>query len=622
MLRPRCSSNKDLKFPPLHRSGEYATIEAIHIDKERKIDAMKTRDFKNQSLLGIFLSYFRPHMGLFLLDMVCALMISVVDLAFPYVSRICMYELIPENRYKAFFAVIVVVVAAYLLRAGLQYIVCYWGHTFGVLVEADIRQDLFSHLQTLSFGFYDKNRTGHLMSRMTAELFDITELAHHGPEDVFISGVTLVGAVAIMFTIQWRLALVMLILVPVFVVVVNLNRVGMMRASKNVKANMAGINADIESSISGMRTAKAFSNEDSEKGKFLNANERFKTAKRERYKAMSWFMCSMEFFTCIMPVVVIAVGGWLIMEGEMNYADLITFSLYTSTFINPLRKLSNLSEMLVDGIAGLTRFVELMRLEPDLQDKPDAVELHDVKGRIDVEDVSFSYERDDSEVLHHVSLHVDPGETIAVVGPSGGGKTTLCSLIPRFYDVGEGSIKIDGLDVRDVYQRSLRRNIGVVQQDVFLFADSIMENIRYGRPDATVDEVIEAAKRAEIYDDIMAMPEGFETYVGERGTLLSGGQKQRISIARIFLKDPPVLILDEATSALDSVTESRIQKAFDELAKGRTTLIIAHRLSTVRNAHRILVIRDGVISEQGTHQELLARDGDYAQLYRTQNLHG
>ena len=583
---------------------------------------MKTRDFKNQSLLSIFLSYFRPHIGLFALDMVFALMISCVDLAFPYVSRICMYELIPENRYQAFIAVIAVVVAAYLLRAGLQYIVCYWGHTFGVLVEADIRQDLFTHLQSLSFGFYDKNRTGHLMSRMTAELFDITELAHHGPEDVFISGVTLIGAVVIMFTIQWRLALVMLILVPVFVIVVNLNRVGMMRASKNVKANMAGINADIESSISGMRTAKAFSNEDSETNKFLNANDRFKTAKKERYKAMSWFMCSMEFFTCIMPVVVISVGGWLIMEGEMNYADLITFSLYTSTFINPIRKLSNLSEMLVDGIAGLTRFVELMRLEPDLQDKPDAVELHGVKGRIDVEDVSFSYERDDAEVLHHVSLHVDPGETIAVVGPSGGGKTTLCSLIPRFYDVGDGSIRIDGLDVRDVKQRSLRRNVGVVQQDVFLFADSILENIRYGRPDATVDEVIEAAKRAEIYDDIMAMPEGFETYVGERGTLLSGGQKQRVSIARIFLKDPPVLILDEATSALDSVTESKIQKAFDELAKGRTTMIIAHRLSTVRNAHRILVIRDGVISEQGTHQELLAKDGDYAQLYRTQNLHG
>ena len=456
---------------------------------------------------------------------------------------------------------------------------------------------------------------------MTAELFDITELAHHGPEDVFISGVTLIGAVAIMFTIQWRLALVMLILIPVFIVVVNLNRVGMMRASKNVKANMASINADIESSISGMRTAKAFSNEDSEKNKFLSANERFKTAKKERYRAMSWFMCSMEFFTCIMPVVVISVGGWLIMEGEMNYADLITFSLYTSTFINPLRKLSNLSEMLVDGIAGLTRFVDLMRLEPDLRDKPDARELRGVRGRIDVDDVSFAYERDDAEVLHHVSLHVAPGETIAVVGPSGGGKTTLCSLIPRFYDVGGGSIRIDGLDVRDVTQESLHRSIGVVQQDVFLFADSILENIRYGRPGATVDEVVAAAKRAEIYDDIMAMPDGFETYVGERGTLLSGGQKQRISIARIFLKDPPVLILDEATSALDSVTEAKIQRAFDELAKGRTTLIIAHRRSTVRNAHRILVIRDGVVSEEGTHQELLEKDGDYAQLYRTQNLH-
>ena len=583
---------------------------------------MSTRDFQKQSLLSIFISYFKPHMGLFLLDMACALMISIIDLAFPYISRICMYELIPESRYQAFFAVVIVLIAAYLLRAGMQYIVCYWGHTFGVLVEADIRKDLFSHLQTLSFGFYDKNRTGHLMSRMTAELFDITELAHHGPEDVFISGVTLVGAIVIMFTIQWRLALVMLILIPVFVVVVNLNRVGMMRASRNVKANMASINADIESSISGMRTAKAFSNEDSENGKFQNANERFKAAKKERYRAMSWFMCSMEFFTCIMPVVVISVGGWLIMEGEMNYADLITFSLYTSTFISPLRKLSNLSEMLVDGIAGLTRFVELMRIEPDLKDKPDALELKNVKGRIDVDDISFSYERDDTEVLHHVSLHVAPGETIAVVGPSGGGKTTLCSLIPRFYDVGEGSIRIDGHDVRDVKQQSLRRNIGVVQQDVFLFAASILENIRYGRPGATTDEVIAAAKRAEIYDDIMAMPEGFETYVGERGVLLSGGQKQRIAIARIFLKDPPVLILDEATSALDSVTEAKIQRAFDELAKGRTTLIIAHRLSTVRGASRILVVRDGVISEEGTHQELLAKDGDYAQLYNTQNLHG
>ena len=583
---------------------------------------MTARDFHKQSPMRIFISYFRPHLGLFLLDMVCALMISLVDLAFPYISRMCLYELIPESKYQAFFVVIAVLLAAYVLRSALQYVVCYWGHTFGVLVEADIRRDLFSHLQTLSFGFYDKNRTGHLMSRMTAELFDITELAHHGPEDVFISGVTVVGAIAIMFTIQWRLALVMLLLIPVFAVVVTMNRRYMASTSKKVKQTTAGINADIESSISGMRTAKAFSNETEESEKFLGANERFKTSKQDYYRAMARFNSSMEFFVCILPVTVIAVGGLLIMDGKMTYVDLITFSLYTSTFINPMRKLSNLSEMLVNGFAGLGRFIELMRIEPDLKDKPDAVELRDVKGAIDVDDVSFSYERDDAEVLHHVSLHVRPGETIAIVGPSGGGKSTLCNLIPRFYDVAEGSISIDGLDVRDVTQQSLRRNIGVVQQDVFLFAASIMENIRYGRPGASTDEVIAAARQAEIYDDIMAMPDGFDTYVGERGALLSGGQKQRISIARIFLKNPPILILDEATSALDSVTEAKIQRAFDELAKGRTTLIIAHRLSTVRNASRILVIRDGVITEEGTHAQLLAKGGDYAMLYNTQNLHG
>ena len=583
---------------------------------------MKTRDFHKQSLMSIFLSYFRPHLGLFLLDMACALAISLIDLAFPFISRLCLEELIPFGRYQTFFTVAAVLLGAYLLRSVLQYVVCFWGHTFGVLVEADIRRDLFGHLQTLSFGFYDKNRTGHLMSRMTAELFDITELAHHGPEDLFISGVTILGAIAVMFTIQWRLALVMVVLIPVFFIVVNLNRRSMSRASRQVKQTTAGINADIESSISGMRTAKAFSNESAESEKFLGANERFKSSKQVFYRAMARFNASMEFFMCVIPVAVIAVGGWLIMDGEMDYIDLITFSLYTSTFINPMRKLSSLSEMLVNGFAGLGRFVELMRIEPDLKDKPDAVALKDVKGRIDVEDVSFAYERDDVEVLHHVSLHVSPGETIAVVGPSGGGKTTLCSLIPRFYDVGAGSIRIDGIDVRDVRQQSLRRSIGVVQQDVFLFAATILENIRYGRPGASTDECLAAARRAEIYDDIMAMPQGFDTYVGERGALLSGGQKQRISIARIFLKDPPVLILDEATSALDSVTEAKIQRAFDELARGRTTLIIAHRLSTVRAASRILVVRDGVIAEEGTHQELLARDGDYAQLYRTQNLHG
>ena len=583
---------------------------------------MTTKDFQTKGTLSIFFHYFKAHRRLFVLDMACAFFMSLVDLAFPYVSRTCMYDLLPGNLYGTFFAVMLIMLVAYIIRAGLQYIVCYWGHTFGILVEADIRRDLFTHLQTLSFGFYDKNRVGHLMSRMTAELFDITELAHHGPEDLFISLVTVLGAVIVMFTIQWQLALVVAVLIPLAVVITMFNRRAMAEASRGVKRQMAGINADLESSLSGMRTAKAFSNEQAESDKFDHANEQFKNSKRKFHKAMGRFNATMDFFLCLLPLAVIAVGGLLIMDGKMTYVDLITFNLYISTFINPMRKMANFNELFANGFAGLGRFVELMRIEPDLKDKPVAKELRGVKGDIRLNDVTFSYERDDTEVLHHVNLHVHPGETIAVVGPSGGGKTTLCNLIPRFYDVTEGSVTIDGLDVRDVMQKSLRRNVGVVQQDVFLFAASIMENIRYGRPDATTDEVIAAAKQAEIYDDIMAMPQGFETYVGERGSMLSGGQKQRISIARIFLKNPPVLILDEATSALDSVTESKIQHAFDELAKGRTTLISAHRLSTVRSANRILVVRDGRITEEGTHDELLAKNGDYAELYRTQNLNG
>ena len=578
---------------------------------------MTTKEFQRKRPLSIFLSYFKNHLGLFLVDISCAVLIAVVDLAFPLITRHALYDLLPNQAYRTFFIIMVSVLGVYVIRTGLNYILCYYGHTFGIRVEADIRADLFRHMQELGFDFYDKNRTGQMMSRLTTDLFELTELSHHGPEDLLTSALTIVGALVVMFRIQWKLALVVAVMVPLFLAVIMVMRRSMSEASKAVKQKTGHINTEIESSLTGIRTAKAFASEDQEIARFNAANNIYKTSKRQFHKAMARFNSTMEFFLCSLNVAVIGIGGYLIMKGQMDHVDLITFSLYITTFVNPMRKMANFSELFASGFAGLNRFVDLMRTEPSLQDRPDAKPLVCKGGRIDVDHVSFAYEGD-LAVLHDVSLHVAPGETVAIVGPSGGGKSTLCQLIPRFYDVSSGAISIDGQDVRDVTQRSVHQSIGVVQQDVFLFADTILENIRYGKPDATMDEVIEAAKKAEIYEDIMDMPNGFDTYVGERGTLLSGGQKQRISIARIFLKNPPILILDEATSALDSVTEAKIQRAFDTLAQGRTTLIIAHRLSTIRSAGRIVSIADGRITEMGTHEELIAAGGMYAQLYTTQ----
>ena len=573
----------------------------------------------NDNPFKIFISYITGHKDLFAIDMACAIIVSVIDMVFPYISRMSMNRLLPQGLFTTFFAVMGIMILAFIFRAVLYYVITVVGHRMGVLVESDMRRDIFTHMQDLSCSFYDKNRTGVLMSRITSDLFEITELAHHGPENVVICMLTIVGSIVMMFTIEWRLALVIAVTLPLCLWFTLSQRKRMKEANVEVKRKTAEISAAIESSISGIRTAKAFANEQQESDKFDKANELFRVSKVEYYKAMGLYMSGMEFTTSIIQVIVIAVGGILIMGGKMNYVDLVTFTLYVSAFISPVKRLAQFSEMYMQGSAGISRFLEVMRTEPGIKDRPDAKEMGPVRGEIEYKDVSFDY-GNGIPILSHINLRVEPGECLAVVGPSGGGKTTLCQLLPRFYDVFGGSVTVDGMDVRDVTQSSLRRNIGMIQQDVFMFAGTIRENIRYGRPDATDGEIVEAAVRAQVHNEIMELPDGYDSYIGERGVMLSGGQKQRISIARVFLKNPKILVLDEATSALDTVTEQRIQASLDELSQGRTTIIIAHRLSTIRNADMIAVVEGEHIVELGSHQQLMEKDGEYARLCRAQDL--
>lgn len=578
----------------------------------------ETKPSKNRLIR--FLSYYRPHLRLFIIDMTCAFCMAMINVAYPLVSKYALEHYLSGGLYRAFGVVVLICACAYLLCAVLQYVVTTIGHNLGVIMEASMRRDVFAHLQKLDFSFFNNARVGILLSRCTSDLFEITELAHHGPEDLFISFLTFTGAIAVMFTIEWRLALLMLLSFPLMIAVVIALRKRMATASRKVKEDMAGVNAKIESSLSGIRVAQAFANESYEIDKFQNGNERYVNARKDYFRVMGRFFASMDFVTNILSVMVLGVGGMLIMRGSLNIVGLMTFLMYVTAFSKPIQKLTQFSEIFTAGSAGFSRFCEIMDIEPGVRDAPDSIEMGEVKGDVTFDHVSFTYhDRDNNpQVLEDVRLSIPAGRTVAMVGPSGSGKTTLCHLVPRFFEPDRGRVLIDGIDIAGVTLSSLRKNIGIVQQDVFMFADTIAENIRYGRLDSTMDDIVQAAKMAEIHEDIMKMPEGYDTMVGERGVTLSGGQKQRMSIARIFLKNPPILILDEATSALDSVTEERITKALMRLSQGRTTMIIAHRLSTIRHADEILVMDGGQIVERGTHDELLLKGGEYAKLYNAQ----
>ncbi len=565
-----------------------------------------------------FTKYYRPHKKLFTLDLLCAFALSGLDLILPVLSKFMVNDVIVAKDLDKALYIGVALVGVYILQAGFGYFVNYWGHVMGSRIEYDLRKDIFAHIQTLPHSFFDKNQTGQIMSRIVNDLERLSEFAHHGPEDLFISIVMFTGAMGIMLNYQWRLALVVMIFVPIMVIFAVRKRLGMSSAFAELRKRIADINGNLENSLAGIRVVKAFANEHFEKEKFDEGNSSYRDSMKGAFKAIADFVTGINFMIGLLNTTVLTYGGWLVIKDIMDIGSLLAFLLLVNFFMNPIRRLVTFVEEFQRSMTGFDRFLEIMDTKSDIEDDVNAIDLKSVTGNIVFDDVTFKYENDDTKVLHNMTLDIKPGQTLALVGPSGGGKTTLSHLLPRFYDVSEGSITIDGHDIRNIKMSNLRKHIGIVQQQVFLFTGTIRDNIAYGRIGASDEDIIEAAKKARIHEFILTLPEGYDSPVGEKGVMLSGGQKQRISIARVFLKNPSILILDEATSALDNETEIQIQAALDELAKERTTIVIAHRLSTIRGADEIVVLTDQGIEERGSHEVLLKEDNLYAKLYNAQ----